>query len=160
MDMMCASTSWAAPPPIRPRALELVDPPFLDLRGTQSRQLSLFPPAPRMVEFHARGEGSRVRRTHIGHWALGCSLTSWILLAIAVWMFVETFCFGRCPPVPLIYALLIMVSVPGFLVVSTATVVLSIRALVLHHQRRWAVAALIVMFLPAALGVLWFFVLL
>jgi hypothetical protein len=101
-----------------------------------------------------------VRRTQIGHWALGCSLTSWILLAIAVWMFVQTLCFGRCPPVPLIHAVLITVSVPGFLVASIATVVLSIRALILHRQGRWAVAALMVMFLPAALGVLWFLVLL
>jgi hypothetical protein len=48
------------------------------------------------------------------------------------------------------------VSAWGFLAAILATVVLSIRALVLHRQPRWAVAALIVMFLPViAVGAWW-----
>jgi hypothetical protein len=96
-----------------------------------------------------------VRKAHIGHWALGCSLASLILLVSAVWLILATFCVRNCHPDPLL-SILGMVSVLGFLAAILATVVLSIRALVLRRQPRWAVAALIVMFLPAILvGVQW-----
>jgi len=102
---------------------------------------------------------STVRAPRTGQWAFGCSLISVILFGVAIWMIVESFCFGDCPAVPRIYRDMLWVTGVGFPAGIVATGVLSIRALVLHRQRPWAVSALIVMFLPvAALGSLMFLV--
>ena len=106
-------------------------------------------PSPARLELFSMQAESLAGKDHIGHRALGCSLASWFLLGIAVWMFIASFCIGRCPSIPPIYGLLLMGSALGLLAANLATLVLSIRALVLHRQPRWAVAALIVMFLPA-----------
>ena len=74
-------------------------------------------------------------------------------------MFVESFCFHDCPAIPRIYGDLARVTGLGFLAGIVAAGVLSLRALVLRRQRRWAVAALVVIFLPVvALVALMFFV--
>ena len=96
---------------------------------------------------------SKARTPRTGQWAFGCSLVSVILFGVAIWMIVESFCFRDCPAVPRIYRDMLWVAGIGFPAGIVATGVLSIRALVLHRQRPWAMSALIVAFLPvAALG--------
>ena len=102
---------------------------------------------------------STVRTPRTGQWAFGCSLVSLTLFGLAIWMILASFCFRDCPAVPRIYRDVLWVTAVGFPAGILATGLLAIRALVLGRQRRWAVSALAVMFLPvAALGSLMFLV--
>ena len=94
---------------------------------------------------------SKVRNDHIGHWALWCSFASAVLSVTAFSLILVGFHFRNLPDTLGVLADMLGVvaagSIYAFPAMILATVVLSIRALVLHRQSRWAVAALIVMFL-------------
>ena len=85
----------------------------------------------------------------LGYWAFGCSLLTWLSLAIAQVTFRASFCGGGsgCYNYPN-YTLLLWIAVVGFVAGVVTTGVLAIWALVRHRQPRWAVAALVIILAP------------